>query len=362
MLGKRLILIVLQAAWLLGSFSLAGAAPLSPLDQVIEGAKKEGAVSVVLRSSFTPLSMERLQKEIKEKFGVDLKIKFSPSANMSKFLTAALMESKVGASPTFDLMNFSTQVIEGMAEGLLERVDWKPLITKDTNPEVVMSHSAFRGAITYYTSYQGLMYNTQKVAADKVPKTLRELSDPKWKGRVGITGGLNAWPRWAFVIGKDRVFSDLRALLKNGAIQGVYADLQNRYLLEEIWMAFTISSYMNAANNKGVPTKWQSLDFAEAQNFSLSVCKGAKHPNAAKLVGLYLASPQGAKFTLEESDAGNLYYPGNYENDIRVQNKKQGIRDVFIDSNQQIIDAYNSKESEKLTKEAEMILMTGGKS
>jgi iron(III) transport system substrate-binding protein len=360
MLGKRLIVAGLQAALLLGLFSLAGAASPSPLEQVIEGAKKEGAVSVVLRSSFTPKSMERLEKEIKERFGVDLKIQYSPSASMSKALAEALMESKVGASPTYDLMNFSNHVIDGMEAGILERVDWKPLLTKDTNPEVVMGNPAFRGALTYYTSYQGLMYNTQKVPSDKVPKTLRELAAPKWKGKIGVNRGPDAWPRWAFVLGKDRVYSDLRALLKNGAIQGQYSELQNRYLLGEIWMAFTISSYMNGANEKGVPTKWQCLDLGEVQNFSISIRKGAKHPNAARLVALYLASPQGAKFTLEESNAGNLFYPGNYENDIRVQNAKQGMHDIFIDRNQKIIDAYKSKEFDKLAKEVDMILKTGG--
>lgn len=111
-----------------------------------------------------------------------------------------------------------------MKAGAFERVDWKPLITKDTNPEVVMDHPAFHGAITYYTSYQGLMYNTQKVMADKVPKTLRELADLKWKGKIGITRGSDAWSRWAFVLGKDRGFFRLacynQKLCDSGTIYG----------------------------------------------------------------------------------------------------------------------------------------------
>ena len=358
--GRKFILIVLPAILLSLGFSLAEAAQAGPFDQVIEGAKKEGTVLVRLRSSFTSKSMERMEKEIKERFGVGLKIQFSPSSSMSRALAESIMEHKVGAPPSFDLMNFSNHVIDGMKLGVLERVDWLPLITKDSNPEVVMNHPAFRGAITYYTSYQGLMYNSQKVPADKVPKTLKDLANPQWKGKIGLNRGTDAWPRWAFVLGKDKVFADLRAILKNGALQGQYSDLQNRYLLGEIWMAFSISSYMNAANEKGVPTKWQCVELGEVQNFSLSVRKGARHPNAAKLVALYLASPQGARFTLEESNAGNLFYPGNYENDIRVQNKKQGISDIFIDRNPQIIDFYTGKEFEKWEKEVDMIMKMGG--
>lgn len=345
---------------MLGFFSFAGAAPLNPLNQIIEGAKKEGTVDVVLKSSFTVKSMERLEKEIKEKFGIALKIQYTPSGGMQKALATAIMESRVGASPSYDLMNFSYAVIEGMKEGIFDRVDWKPLLTKDTNPGVVMNHPAFRGGITYFTNTLGLIYNSQRVSEDSVPKTFRDLADPKWKGKVGISKNTDTWSRRAFILGKDKVLSDLRAILKNGTIQGQYTDLQNRYLLGEIWMAFSNSSYWKEANNKGVPTGWQSLDYADVSSTSLVVRKGAKHPNAAKLVALYLASPEGARFTLEESATGTLFYAGNYEHDISLENKKKGIREVYFERNQQLIDAYSSEDFDKCSKEVELILMTGG--
>ena len=126
--------------------------------------------------------MNRLRKEIREKFTVDLDIQFSPSSSMPKSLSEAIMEYKVGASPTYDLMNFSSMVMEGMEAGIFERVDWKPLLIEGTNPEVVMDLPETRGAIIYYTGHQGMIYNPQKVTPDKAPKTFKELADPKWKG------------------------------------------------------------------------------------------------------------------------------------------------------------------------------------
>ena len=113
------------------------------------------------------------------------------------------------------------------------------------------------------------------------------------------------------------------------------------------------------AKDKGMPAAWQSMEISEVQNFSFSVRKGAKHPNAAKLVALYLASPQGAKFTLEESGAGNMYYPGNYEHDIAVQDKKQGIREVFPEKDPKIIKFKRSEEYRRLEKELKLILAGG---
>ena len=359
-MGKRLMVIGLSAVFVLSGVAVSAGAPATgPLAQVIEGAKKEGTVSVVLRTGFTPSSMERLRKEIKEKFGADLDIKFSPSEYMPKELAQAIMEQKVGAPPSRDLITFmDTQVAQGMKAGVFERVDWKSLITPDMNPEVVCEEPLVRGAIVYFSAYIGTIYNPNKVSADKAPKTLRELADPKWRGNVGVFNYTATWARWALVLGKEKVLNELRAILKNGAIQGRFADLSNRYLLGEISVCFINSGYFKEVKDKGMPTAWQHLDLAEIQNFTAVVRQGAKHPNAAKLLALYLASPAGAKFTLDEAGSGTVYYPGNYEHDIRVQAKRQGIREISIDRN--LLEFSISKEGAQLEKELKLVFDTGG--
>ncbi len=162
------------------------------------------------------------------------------------------------------------------------------------------------------------------------------------------------------ILGKEKVLASLGGALKNGAIQGGYADLLNRYLLSEIWLSILSSEYIGVARDKGVPTAWQSLDFADITEFALIVLKGAKHANAAKLVSLYLASPEGSKFQLEEAKLGNLYYPGNYEHDIRLQNQKQGISEIFTTRKKDILEFYDSKEASQLGKDIAVLFQTGG--
>jgi len=58
---------------------------------------------------------------------------------------------------------------------------------------------------------------------------------------------------------------------------------------------------------------------------------------------------------------GTLYYPGNYEHDIRLQNQKQGIPDVFGDRKTDLLEFYTSKEASQLEKEIGLILQTGGR-
>ncbi|MDP2644136.1 MAG: extracellular solute-binding protein [Desulfobacterales bacterium] len=359
MSNKRFLWIIMQVLFFSGWLGLAGAAASGPLEQMIEGAKKEGAVSVVL-SRLAPKSIKRLEREIRATFGVDLKIEFTPSNNMPKTLVQIMMEIKAGAPPSFDLINLSTHAAEGFKAGALERVDWKALITKDTNPEAVLTHPAFHGALAYYTSHHGLLYNPQKVSPDKVPKTFRELADPRWKGRVGIPDAVAGWARRAFILGKEKVYSDISAMLKNGAIKGTNSVLQNRYQLEEIWMAFTVSSYWKYTLDKGMPGAWQCLDYAEIPLFVVTIPTGARHPNAARLVAVYLAGPAGVKFTFEEAGSGNLFYPGNFEHDIRLQNQKQGIREYLPINDAKMIEFLESKDYGKWRKEIKLIMDKGG--
>jgi hypothetical protein len=55
-----------------------------------------------------------------------------------------------------------------------------------------------------------------------------------------------------------------------------------------------------------------------------------------------------------------LYYPGNYEHDIRVLDQRQGIREVFNIRKTEILEFYNSKEAAQWEKEIRLIQETGG--
>ncbi len=125
MILKGLISIGLTMAFLISGVPSSSAAPAGPLAQVIEGAKKEGTVSVVMLEKFTPNSIARLRKEVRETFGADLTIQYTPTTSFGKHLAEMMMERKAGATPSFDLVALSTTYIaQGNDAGVLERLDW----------------------------------------------------------------------------------------------------------------------------------------------------------------------------------------------------------------------------------------------
>ncbi|MDP2645174.1 MAG: extracellular solute-binding protein [Desulfobacterales bacterium] len=345
---------------------LAASAAAQPapdaLVKVIEGAKKEGTVTVILSPEYGEESMTRLEKEIRERFGVALAIKYTPSGRMSKALATAIMEHKMGATPSYDLEYYSANnIITGNRAGIFEQVDWKALMTKDTPPEGLLP-APFNAPVTSTTDMI-LMYNPDKVSDDAVPRTLSELADPKWKGKVGVYNYPSKWSKWWLILGKDKGQAAIQAILKNGAFQGGFSDLANRFLIGEIWMAITQSNYLLVAQSKGVPAKWVALrDLVEADEGAVAVRKGAKNPNAAKLVAVYLASPAGSKFTLETAKYGNIHIPGNLDHDIVVEAKKQQIPVFFVARDPKFVEFASSKKYQDWMKEVRLTFETWGSS
>ena len=336
---KRGVLIAL--GFFLGVFYFPYACPvqaadLNPLARVVEGAKKEGVVSVQISpSSHTAQSMRRLAKEIEKKYRVALDIQFAPTERMAVELSKALMEHKLGSAPTYDLMSLSVaNILRGIKAGIYEKVEWASLLDKETPTDVIFGkpEAPYHGyGLVSYTAHRGLMYNPKKIPPEQAPKKLADFADPKWSGKGGIHNYPRVWAELAFVSGKEKILSVLRAIMKNKAIQGAYADLQKRYLLEEIWLAHSGSQYFQEAKMKGVPAEWQSLEVSDIVHYLVAVRTGARHPNAAKLVAIYLASPEGSKIHLEGAGAGNLLYPGNYEHDIFSRDRKQGLPEFALD-------------------------------
>jgi ABC-type Fe3+ transport system substrate-binding protein len=178
--------------------------------------------------------------------------------------------------------------------------------------------------LVYYTSHRGVMYNPEVVLPGEVPKKLSDLANPKWKGKLGMRDISATYARLSYYVGADYIQKSLRAIMKNKPITDTPPNLANRFKLGEIAICETESSWLTVLR-RSKPTEWQSLEISGVSYFYVTVPKGAKNPSAAKLVALYLSSPDGFKFMLEAGSSGNILYPNNIEYDIAQQDKARGL-------------------------------------
>jgi len=340
-------------AWCWGGVQAYGA--VSPaLSRVIEGAKKEGQVAVTLHPSLAGKGIERLRRSIAEKYGVDLQIDYTPSASYPVSLSKAITEVKTGAPPSNDLIVFADATLaKAVAAGITEKMDWKPLLAAGTPPQVIQ----FDGnAVSEHTNHFGLVYNPSAIPPQEAPKSFKDLANPKWRGKMAMYSYTSTYLAYSFILGVDKNLSTMREIMKNEPVVDIYARGLTRYMAGEYPILLTSSNFYWEAKKKGVPTQWVSPDISLNTVHAVCILKGARHPNAAKLIAVFLASPDGNKYMIEEAGSGSLYYPGNIEHDLDQEDRRLGLKAYSIQQVPGLLDFMFSEKGVQTDQEIGRIL------
>jgi len=187
-------------------------------------------------------------------------------------------------------------------------------------------------------SYFSIAYNTRQVAADKVPKTYEDLTDPQWQGKL-------AWPnantgRYLFMInlrlawGEERAMAYFRKLSAQKIINfasGSARTLVDRVIAGEYPIAINIYAHHPLISaGKGAPVNAQLMDPVPSASGSLAVLKGAKHPHAAMLLTDFILSREG-----QEIMAKAEYFAAHPDVEVAPQlagivPKRAGYKENFV--------------------------------
>lgn len=145
-------------------------------------------------------------------------------------------------------------------------------------------------------SYIGLGYNTNKVQASEVPKTYRDLADPKWKGRMAVS---NSTSTGANIVGTmlTRESEDFVRSLKSQdirVIQGSGRVVADLIISGEVDLSPTIfNSHVDASRAKGAPIAWQPLEPTYVTEVVFALASRAPHPASTLLLADFALSREG---------------------------------------------------------------------
>lgn len=328
MLIKRISLIGLSAIFLL-SLTPAVFADSAALNKVVEAAKKEGKVSWLTDAED---DLDSLQKGFKQKFGVDLKIT-RMAGRMRSAISNVTMEIKAGAVPQFDMVSLSVNQIMSVArkEGILADIDWKSLMTKDIDPQMYIPPPC---DYMYTWGYiQSMAYRSDKISLAEVPKTNMDLTDPKWKGKFGWVSfsGLSTGNTFWMGLDQKKGVQWVKDLVANKPLMGPYQVLDKRMMLGEVQFSITRSRDLNKIlmENPNSPIKFIPLqDFVMVNEYTDAVLKNAKNQNAATLLVLFMASPEGQKIR-NQTGFYHPSTPGGVEYQMVKAAEKDGVRIVY---------------------------------
>jgi len=182
-------------------------------------------------------------------------------------------------------------------------------------------------------TYNSLGFNTHLIPPGIAPKTLRDLLDPRWKGKMAITSTTTG-SRW---IGNaletlGREFLDKLAEQDISVQDMAPASLINLVVSGEIPLSPTIfDANVTLAKQKGAPVEWRPLEPVVTTVGSAGLLARASNPHTALLFIDYLLSKEGQQLIMK----GGLWSPRE-----DVGSVAQKFRKSYLD------EKYSSEEME----------------
>jgi iron(III) transport system substrate-binding protein len=339
---------VLLRNTLLAALSLAagGAAAQSPLfhysgadrmQRIVAAAQKEGTLTIY--TTFAETDQPALIKPFEAKYGVKVVVW---RAGTAKVLQRTLAET-AARKYDVDVIHFGSPEMEALSrEKVLQPVS-SP-VHGELQPGSVPPHGEWAATLL---SVWVQAYNTRLIKKSELPRTYRDLLDPKWKGKLGIEAKNEDW--FASVVdimgGGDeglKFFRDLVA--RNGlSVRTGHTLLNNMVIAGEVPLALDVYNYMpEQAKKRGAPIDWFALEPAVARSNAVGIARHAPHPGAALLFYEYMLGAEGQQQLVKMG-----YVPAN----LKAASPLKGVKILHTDPIRTL------DESEKWTKLFEDIVL-----
>ncbi len=279
-----------------------------PLEDLIAGAKKEGVIEFYGPSTLGPEGAQALAVGFNKKYGLNIKLNFSPSGNMTRDTAKIVGMAATGQPPEWDIM-----VVTDAHHGSLwlrklhKTFDYASLgVAKDR-----IEYD--RGTISVANQFALPTYNSKLVAAKDVPKKWEDLLDPKWRGKLGVINSTHHWGRLAAgPWGDEKTIDFIKKLSAQKPLLTRAGEMAQRLILGEVLVSATLQdSQLHESQKTGAP-----LAFADqvqpviSPEYHVGVLKNAPRPNVGHLFVIFMASPEVQEIWKKHTGHTSAFVPG----------------------------------------------------
>lgn len=280
------------------------------LQQLIDGAKKEGSLRIAGVAGSGRAGAVAIGEAFNKRFGLNIKVDYNTEGSAPAEFGRAISEVKQGLPTSFDVLNGPIDYTLRLCQVGCASVDnWQKLLPKGVDPANA-SPSPMDGKVFLFSTREpAIIYNTNLITEAELPKTTRDLVDPKYKGKFYTAPWTDFVSHGLVVYPKDEWLKTLQGWGENKATTMVSGQGVPRMMLGEFaFEPFSNSYYYfrEKANNNPVGLAF----FHDVVPISLVIHimpKTARHPNAAALFMLWATGPEFNAIFEKHSGTGNIY-------------------------------------------------------
>ncbi len=283
-----------------------------------EGAKKEGKLLW-----YTTLIVNQALKPIKEAFEkkypyVQVEYHRADSDALAQRMLAEYQAKRYDV----DVLDGTSTIVMLKRAGYIQRFT-TPLLRD--YPERFKEPQGYWAVPNLY--FMTLGYNTKLVAAHEVPKSLNDLLNPKWKGKMiwNTSGGSGApvfLGNTLITLGEQKGMGYLKQLAAQNVAKSTASGraVMDMVIAGEFAIGINMFNYHAVISRAaGAPVDWQAIEPVPGLVKTLGLAKNAPHPHASMLFIDFLLSKDGQKI-LQEAD----YLPAHPDVPAKVADLKAG--------------------------------------
>jgi len=284
----------LETVALVAIFTAFGGSAGAADQALIDAAKKEGTVTW-----YTAQIINQLVRPITAAFEAKYGVKVNAvRADASDTVLRIAAEGAAGKMQA-DVFDGTTTAPALERLGLV--LKWQPDAAKHLPPQFVDKNGYWVSNNLYV---QNPAFNTSLVPRGTEPRTWDDLLDPKWRGRMLISGTSSASAGAGFVgvvlmdMGENKGMDYLRKLAKqNIATMDVAARaITDQVMAGEYAIGLQVFNHQSVISaRQGAPVDWIPWNPSLAVLSVAGVTNGAPHVNAGKLLLDFLVSPEDRK-------------------------------------------------------------------
>lgn len=268
------------------------------LAKIIEAAKKEGKVTIKsTQAVFGGAAGAKVAEAgMNKMFGTSIAVEWSPGPPYAPLAAQMMQEKQAGQPASTDVyVGTAVQIVPYLQRDLFRSIDWKSLLPARLRPEMIEGGGR---ALRIYTSLPGIVYNLERAPWVVQIDALSDLLDARHKGKFHTTPFLAGFDillaKELWGIDKTRTY--IEAFSKQ--IAGVVGcDAHDRIASGEV-LALAMDCSGGSPNTlkfrgKGILGHQMVGDLVSRRYGYILIPTNAAQPNAATLLGVYIATKEG---------------------------------------------------------------------